>query len=154
MGRTGRVAGAAAAVPAVLAAVVLVLPAAPAPAACPRPTSGASSRPPGGQVGLAAGGIAPAPACPAAPVTSATPVWDALARCESSGNWAVNTGNGYFGGLQFDAGTWSDFGGLAFAPRADLASRAQQIAVATRVRDSRNGYGSWPACAARLGLPR
>jgi len=77
-----------------------------------------------------------------------------LARCESSGDWAIDTGNGYFGGLQFDAATWRGFGGQAYAPRADLASREEQIAVATRVRDARGGYGSWPACAAKLGLPR
>jgi Transglycosylase-like domain len=132
------------------AALVLVGAQAPAAASCTRATSGAASRPPGGQVGVAAGGTA---GCATAPVTSATPVWDAIAHCESSGNWAINTGNGYFGGLQFDVGTWGDFGGLAYAPRADLATRAQQIAVAARVRDARHGYGSWPACAARLGLP-
>ena len=57
-------------------------------------------------------------------------VWDRLAQCESSGNWAINTGNGFFGGLQFLQATWEGFGGGAFAPRADLASREQQIIVA------------------------
>lgn len=80
-------------------------------------------------------------------------VWDRLARCESGGSWAIDVGNGYYGGLQFDITTWNGFGGREFAPRADRATRAQQIAVATRVRDARGGYGSWPACAAKLGLP-
>jgi Transglycosylase-like domain len=89
-----------------------------------------------------------------APTPPVEAVWDRLARCESSGDWAIDTGNGYYGGLQFDVTTWNGFGGREFAPRADRASRAQQIAVATRVRDARGGYGSWPACAAKLGLPR
>jgi Transglycosylase-like domain len=88
---------------------------------------------------------------PTAPVAG---VWDRLARCESSGNWAIDTGNGYYGGLQFDISTWNGFGGREFASRADQATRDQQITVATRVRDARGGYGSWPACAAKLGLPR
>jgi hypothetical protein len=82
------------------------------------------------------------------------PVWDRLARCESSGNWAIDTGNGYFGGLQFDAVTWRAYGGIEFAPAAHRATREQQIAVAARVRDDRDGYGSWPGCAIKLGLPR
>ncbi|WP_220188084.1 transglycosylase family protein [Pseudonocardia pini] len=89
-----------------------------------------------------------------APPTNADPTWDRLAECESSGNWAIDTGNGYYGGLQFDAATWSDFGGTAHAARADGATKEQQIAIATKVRDQRGGYGSWPACARKLGLPR
>jgi hypothetical protein len=81
-------------------------------------------------------------------------VWDRLAQCESSGNWAIDTGNGYHGGLQFDSATWRAYGGTEFAPEADQATREQQITVATRVRDDRGGYGSWPACAKRLDLPR
>lgn len=92
-----------------------------------------------------------ASSAPAVPIGA---VWDRLARCESGGDWSIATGNGYFGGLQFDAATWREHGGLAFAPRADAATREQQIAVARRVRDARGGYGSWPACARRLGLPR
>ncbi|WP_372476629.1 apiosidase-like domain-containing protein [Pseudonocardia terrae] len=91
------------------------------------------------------------PETPAAP-TSGT--WDSLAACESSGNWGINTGNGYYGGLQFDSGTWSDFGGTKYAPRADQATKEQQIEIAEKVRDRRDGYGSWPACARKLGLPR
>jgi uncharacterized protein YabE (DUF348 family) len=91
------------------------------------------------------------PSAPA-PVVSDGSVWDALARCESGGNWAINTGNGYYGGLQFALGTWNAWGGGQYASRPDLASREQQIAVATRLRDATGGYGSWPGCASRLGL--
>jgi uncharacterized protein DUF4038/transglycosylase-like protein/collagenase-like protein with putative collagen-binding domain len=94
------------------------------------------------------------PPRPAPAPTRTEPVWDRLARCESSGDWEIDTGNGYFGGLQFDEATWQDYGGTEFAPRADLATREQQIIVAVRVRDHRGGYGSWPACASKLGLPR
>jgi uncharacterized protein YabE (DUF348 family) len=79
-------------------------------------------------------------------------VWDALARCESGGNWAINTGNGYTGGLQFLTSTWLSNGGGAFAPAAYLATREEQIVVATRVRNASGGYGAWPGCAASLGL--
>jgi uncharacterized protein YabE (DUF348 family) len=75
--------------------------------------------------------------------------WDAVAACESGGNWAINTGNGFYGGLQFDSGTWLSNGGGAYAPRADLASRAQQIAVATRLYNAR-GSSPWPVCGANL----
>ena len=88
---------------------------------------------------------------PAVPAVSAGP-WDALAQCESGGNWAINTGNGYYGGLQFSSGTWLAYGGGQYAPTANLASREQQIAIATKVRDARGGYGDWPACSAKLGL--
>ena len=81
-------------------------------------------------------------------------VWDKLANCESSGNWHINTGNGFYGGLQFTKGTWLAYGGGKYASRADLATRAEQIAIATKVRNARGGYGDWPACSAKLGLPR
>ncbi|MET9294599.1 transglycosylase family protein [Streptomyces sp. NPDC003077] len=77
-------------------------------------------------------------------------VWDRIARCESGGNWSINTGNGYYGGLQFSPSTWRAHGGTAYAPTADRASRAQQIAVATRVQASQ-GWGAWPTCSARAG---
>ncbi|WP_433199157.1 transglycosylase family protein [Nocardia sp. CA-107356] len=77
--------------------------------------------------------------------------WDALARCESTGNWAINTGNGYYGGIQFDQGTWERQGGLKYAPRADLATREEQIAIAEVTR-ARQGWGAWPACTSRLGI--
>ncbi|MCM6777210.1 transglycosylase family protein [Nocardia sp. CDC159] len=78
-------------------------------------------------------------------------IWDALAKCESGGNWAINTGNGYFGGIQFDQGTWERQGGLRYAPRADLATREEQIAIAEVTR-ARQGWGAWPACTSRLGI--
>ena len=78
-------------------------------------------------------------------------VWDELAQCESGGNWHINTGNGYYGGLQFWNPTWRGFGGLDLAPRADLASREQQIVIAERVL-ARQGWQAWPACSRRLGL--
>lgn len=91
-----------------------------------------------------------APVQVSVPIDGAT-VWDKLARCESGGNWSINTGNGFFGGIQFDYGTWLSNGGGAFAPRADLATRDQQIQVAEHVRASR-GFYPWPACARGLGL--
>lgn len=77
-------------------------------------------------------------------------IWDAISRCEAGGNWAINTGNGYYGGVQFDQGTWERNGGLRFAPRADLASREEQIAVAEVTR-ARQGWGAWPVCSGRAG---
>ncbi|WP_128375582.1 transglycosylase family protein [Streptomyces cavernae] len=77
-------------------------------------------------------------------------VWDRIAKCESGGNWHINTGNGYYGGLQFSASTWRAFGGGAYAARADQASKQQQIAVATKVQRSQ-GWGAWPVCSARAG---
>ena len=79
-------------------------------------------------------------------------VWDDLARCESGGNWAINTGNGYYGGLQFNVGTWESYGGAAFAAYPHEATREEQIAVAEQLRAAR-GYQPWPACRAKLGLP-
>jgi resuscitation-promoting factor RpfA len=95
--------------------------------------------------GLAAAGIGLA-AAPANAADGST--WDALANCESSGNWAANTGNGYYGGLQFTQSTWTANGGTG-SPAA--ASRDTQIAVAEHVLASQ-GWGAWPACSAKLGL--
>jgi hypothetical protein len=78
-------------------------------------------------------------------------VWDRLAECESGGNWSINTGNPYSGGLQFLPSTWQAFGGNEFAPAAHQATRAQQIVVAERVLAGQ-GWGAWPACSAKLGL--
>jgi uncharacterized protein YabE (DUF348 family) len=94
---------------------------------------------------------APAPAPATGPVSSAPgssvngAMWDRIAACESGGNWATNTGNGYYGGLQFDISTWLSNGGGAYAPRADLASRTQQIAIANKVYAAR-GLSAW-GCA-------
>jgi Transglycosylase-like domain len=93
----------------------------------------------------------PAPAPPAA-TYSGSSVWDDLARCESGGNWAINTGNGYYGGLQFSLATWNGYGGAEFAEYPHQATRAEQITVAERLRAAR-GYQPWPACRAKLGLP-
>jgi resuscitation-promoting factor RpfA len=75
-------------------------------------------------------------------------VWDKLAMCESTGNWAINTGNGFSGGLQFTPQTWRAFGGKG---QAHQASRTEQIAVAERVLKGQ-GWGAWPACSSKLGL--
>jgi LysM repeat protein len=77
-------------------------------------------------------------------------VWDRIAKCESGGNWHINTGNGYYGGLQFSAGTWRAYGGTAYASTADKASKTAQIAVATKVQNAQ-GWGAWPTCSAQAG---
>jgi LysM repeat protein len=82
-----------------------------------------------------------------------TSVWDRVAACESGGNWHINTGNGYYGGLQFSSSTWLSYGGGAYASRADLASKSQQIAIAQRTLASQ-GPGAWPVCSVRAGLTR
>ncbi|NHD16785.1 MULTISPECIES: resuscitation-promoting factor [unclassified Actinopolyspora] len=79
-------------------------------------------------------------------------VWDKLAQCESGGNWHINTGNGYYGGIQFDKSTWNAYGGDQYAAYPHQATREQQIAIASKVRDERGGYGAWPSCASQLGL--
>ncbi|RPK39633.1 transglycosylase family protein [Streptomyces sp. ADI93-02] len=84
-----------------------------------------------------------------APTVTAGTDWDRIAECESNGRWGINTGNGYHGGLQFAPSTWRAYGGGQYAPRADLASKSEQIAVAERVRRSQ-GLGAWPTCG-RLG---
>ena len=86
----------------------------------------------------------------AKPGTEVPPVtngarWDAIAACESGNNWAINTGNGYFGGVQFDQNTWERHGGLRYAQRADLATREEQIAIAEVTR-AHQGWGAWPVC--------
>ncbi|WP_326583830.1 LysM peptidoglycan-binding domain-containing protein [Streptomyces sp. NBC_00481] len=77
-------------------------------------------------------------------------VWDRIAKCESGGNWHINTGNGYYGGLQFSASTWRAYGGTAYAATADKASKNQQIAIAAKVQRAQ-GWGAWPTCAGRAG---
>jgi resuscitation-promoting factor RpfB len=83
------------------------------------------------------------------PPVSNSATWDALASCESSGNWAINTGNGFYGGVQFNQKTWEGHGGLRYAPRADLATREEQIAIAEVTR-ARQGWGAWPVCSGRI----
>lgn len=134
-----RAAGAAAA-----AVLALVLPAGAAAAAPPPPAPGpAGAAHPGspGLIGTGPGDCGPGGQWP----------WDCVADCESSGRWAVNTGNGLYGGLQFRQPTWEEYGGLRFAPRADLASREQQIRVAEEVLATQ-GWDAWPTCSKRYGL--
>jgi peptidoglycan hydrolase-like protein with peptidoglycan-binding domain len=103
-----------------------------------------------GAVGVLGAGILPfALAAPAHAASSGT--WQRLAQCESSGNWHINSGNGFYGGLQFTQGTWEGYGGTQYAPRADLASEGQQIAIAQNVLAGQ-GWGAWPACSDALGL--
>ncbi len=101
----------------------------------------------GATVGVIAGGAALALAAPASAAPEST--WDAVAQCESTNNWSINTGNGYYGGLQFSQSTWDAYGGQSYAPRADLASREQQIAVAEQTLAGQ-GWGAW-ACAGAGG---
>ncbi|MGW2616367.1 transglycosylase family protein [Streptomyces sp. NPDC001500] len=75
--------------------------------------------------------------------------WDAVAQCESGGNWSINTGNGYYGGLQFSASTWAAYGGTQYAGQANEASKSQQISVAEKVLASQ-GKGAWPVCGTGL----
>lgn len=87
-----------------------------------------------------------------APAEAATArQWERLAQCESSGNWRANTGNGYYGGLQFHPRTWRGFGGGVYAPYAHRASKAQQIAIAEKVLRAQ-GWKAWPTCSRKVGL--
>ncbi|MCQ4080515.1 LysM peptidoglycan-binding domain-containing protein [Streptomyces sp. RB6PN25] len=96
----------------------------------------------------------------AAPLMTATSAnaatqsqWDAVAQCESGGNWSINTGNGFFGGLQFTSSTWAAYGGTQFAPEANQATESQQIQIAEKVLASQ-GKGAWPVCGTGLtGAP-
>ncbi|QMU71049.1 transglycosylase family protein [Streptacidiphilus sp. P02-A3a] len=104
---------------------------------------------------LVAGAVIAAPVAGLAAATTAsaaTPsTWNAVAQCESSGNWAANTGNGFYGGLQFTPSTWAAFGGTAYAASADQATAAQQITVAENVLAAQ-GPGAWPVCGPQAGL--
>ncbi|MFD9689439.1 transglycosylase family protein [Kitasatospora sp. NPDC059146] len=98
---------------------------------------------------LPVAGLVTATSASAAPSST----WDAVAQCESGGNWSISTGNGFNGGLQFTPSTWAAYGGTAYAPRADQATRAQQIAVAEKVLASQ-GPGAWPVCSQKAGLSK
>jgi len=103
--------------------------------------------------------VAAATVAVAAPVSSTVSsanaatdrTWNRLAECESGGNWHINTGNGYYGGVQFSGSTWLAYGGGRYAHRADLATRDQQIRIAEKVLKD-VGWHAWPACSAKLGL--
>ncbi|MET9434800.1 transglycosylase family protein [Streptomyces sp. NPDC006551] len=100
-------------------------------------------------VGVAGVAVA-APLMTAGSASAATASeWDAVAQCESGGNWSINTGNGYYGGLQFSASTWAAYGGTAYASTADQASKSQQIAIAEKVLAGQ-GKGAWPSCGVGL----
>ena len=89
---------------------------------------------------------------PAAPAQAAKQVnWDVVAKCESGGRWHINTGNGYYGGLQFSRSTWKANGGGKYAPTADKASKAEQIAVANKLH-SKRGLSPWPSCGRKAGV--
>lgn len=131
------------------AAALLPFFAHPAHAAAARPRE--AEAPPLHAVGAAAAVTARAAGTPGRDSSADPSVWDDLAMCESSGDWHINTGNGFFGGLQFYQPTWERFGGRQYARRADLASPGAQITIARSVQREQ-GWGAWPACAQRLGL--
>ena len=109
----------------------------------------AAARPaPAAPAGATAAPAEPAQAPGAAPASSGGVNWPAIAACESGGNWAASTGNGFYGGLQFTEQTWLGYGGGRYASSANLATPAQQIAVAQRVVAGQ-GIGAWPVCGAR-----
>jgi len=87
----------------------------------------------------------------AAPGPADSRMWNALADCESSGDWAINTGNGLYGGLQIDRSTWLNYGGQAYAPLPSKATREQQILIAEKMRAD-HGFSPWSSCARKLGL--
>jgi len=89
----------------------------------------------------------------AAPAAASGSVWDRVAQCESGGNWQINTGNGFYGGVQFSRSTWLAYGGGAYASTANRASKGEQIAIARRTLASQ-GPGAWPVCSRRAGLTR
>jgi hypothetical protein len=138
---------------------VSAVPVGTAPAGMPQTATAHIANTPGGvtaHAGLgvtaqAGAAVAGSPPGTAPDATAPGPVWDDLAECESNGRWHSNTGNGYYGGLQFWQPTWVKFGGRKYARRADLASRREQITVAESVRRVQ-GWSAWPACARRLGL--
>jgi nucleoid-associated protein YgaU len=101
-------------------------------------------------VAAVAGVAAVTPLLAAGPAQADSVNWDAIAQCESGGNWKINTGNGYYGGLQFSQSTWLAYGGGKYAPTANQASRSQQIAVAERTLAGQ-GIGAWPTCGKRAG---
>ncbi|WP_019200642.1 resuscitation-promoting factor [Tsukamurella sp. 1534] len=96
-------------------------------------------------------GVTAVGTAPGAPFVPMGSVWDRLVQCESTGNWSINTGNGFYGGVQFDYGTWLRHGGGKYAPRADLATREEQIEIARKTLKAQ-GWSAWPSCSSKLGL--
>ncbi|MCY1138140.1 transglycosylase family protein [Actinoplanes sp. Pm04-4] len=105
-------------------------------------------------LGLTAAGVAGAVSLlgPASPAQAAVN-WDAIAKCESGGNWSINTGNGYYGGLQFSRSTWKAYGGTKYASTANKATKAEQIKIAEKVLKGQ-GIGAWPTCGKKAGVAR
>jgi len=103
-------------------------------------------------LGLTAAGVAGTAALlgPASPAQASSVNWDAIAQCESGGNWSINTGNGFYGGLQFTKGTWRAYGGAKYASTANKASRSEQISIAEKVLRGQ-GIGAWPVCGKKGG---
>jgi nucleoid-associated protein YgaU len=114
------------------------------------PTTASKLRRRAATVAATAGVAAVTPLLAVSPAHADSVNWDAIAQCESGGNWSINTGNGYYGGLQFSSGTWLAYGGGAYAPTANRASRSAQIAVAEKVLQGQ-GIGAWPTCGKRGG---
>ena len=114
------------------------------------PTTGSKLRRRAATVAATAGVAAVAPLLASSPAHADSVNWDAIAQCESGNNWSTNTGNGYYGGLQFSQGTWNAYGGGKYASTANRASRSQQIAVAEKVLAGQ-GIGAWPVCGKRAG---
>ncbi|MPZ89935.1 MAG: hypothetical protein GEU81_18180 [Nitriliruptorales bacterium] len=128
---------------------------APPPPPAPEPRAQAPARSSGGDSSPSAARSEPAPApqsqesAPAPAASSGgSGVWDQIAQCESGGSWSTNTGNGYYGGLQFSQSSWEAVGGSG---RADQASREEQIARAEQLK-AQQGWGAWPSCSSKLGL--
>src|SRR3954449_13390586 len=103
-------------------------------------------------LGLTAAGVAGTAALlgPASAAQASSVNWDAVAQCESGGNWSINTGNGFYGGLQLTRGTWKAYGGTKYASTANRASRSEQIAIAEKVLRGQ-GIGAWPVCGRKGG---
>ncbi|GHH84535.1 hypothetical protein GCM10018781_73990 [Kitasatospora indigofera] len=103
----------------------------------------------GAVLALPVAGLVAATSASAAPAST----WDKVAQCEATGNWAINSGNGFYGGLQFTSSTWAAFGGTAYAPQAHQATKAQQIAIGEKVLAAQ-GPGAWPVCSVKAGLTK
>ncbi|MBM2620271.1 LysM peptidoglycan-binding domain-containing protein [Actinoplanes sp. LDG1-06] len=106
-------------------------------------------------LGLTAAGVAGAVGLlgPASPAQASSVNWDAIAKCESGGNWSINTGNGYYGGLQFSRSTWKAYGGTKYASTANKATKAEQIKIAEKVLKGQ-GIGAWPTCGKKAGVAK
>jgi len=100
---------------------------------------------------LAATTLVPVVALDAPSQAASTRTWERLAQCESGGRWHINTGNGYYGGLQISPGTWRGYGGKKFASLPSRASKGEQITIAERIKRGQ-GWGAWPSCSARIGV--